>query len=79
MTQDRYHVRFDGPSTRITEDPNGPWPRFEMARWAAIEHIEEMIAECERTLLCLRQAASFWEYMVLVEEKEAATRASMTD
>lgn len=64
---DRYYVHFAGPATSITEDPTGPWPRWEMARRAAIEHIEELVAECEETLWVLRRAANFFEYMSLKE------------
>jgi hypothetical protein len=68
---DCYHVRFDGPLTAITESPDGPWPRWEMARAAAIQHIEETLAECQATLGVLRRAANFHEYRWLVEEREA--------
>jgi hypothetical protein len=68
MPQDRYDVRFAGPDTTITSVPDGPWCRWEMARAAAIEHLREHVRECERTLMCLRRAGSFGEYLWLREE-----------
>ena len=63
----RYTVHFLGPLTSITEHPDGPWPRWEMARAACVEYLELQVRECERTLGVLRRAASFGEYDVLVE------------
>lgn len=74
----RYHVHLDGPNTRITENPAGPWPRWEMARAAAIEHIEELAAECEETLLCLQRAGNFWEFELLKGEM-AGSKADELD
>jgi hypothetical protein len=37
---DRYTAHFHGPLTSVTEHPQGPWARWEMARAAAIEHLE---------------------------------------
>ena len=72
-----YHVEYAGPGTTITETPDGEWPRWEMARAAAIHHLEERIAECQATPLCqatllsLRLAASVQEYRWLMKKREA--------
>ncbi len=58
MTRDCYHVRFHGPLTAITSSDQGPWPRWEMARAAAIEHLELHVRECQRTLTRLRRAGN---------------------
>lgn len=68
MTPDRYTVHYLGPGTTITEDLNGPWPRWESARAACIEHLDRQVAKCEKTLMCLRRSGSFFEYQMLVEE-----------
>lgn len=64
----RYYIAFDGPRTSITEDLDGPWPRWEAARAAAVEHLRDHVTECEKTLMCLRRAGSFGEYEILMEE-----------
>lgn len=69
---ERYTVRFAGPLTSITESHTGPWPRWEMARAAAVEELEDHVRECFKTLDCLRRAGNFFEYEVLVEELAAA-------
>jgi len=65
-----YHVNYQGPCTTITHSPDGPWPRWDMARAAAIEHLRDHVAECELTLMCIRRAGSFGEYVLLREEME---------
>lgn len=72
----RYTIHFDGPLTSITEHPAGPWPRWQMARAAAIEHLEQQVRECSQTLMCIRRAGCFFEYELLREEREAN---SLTD
>ena len=39
---ERYTVHYLGPRTTITSTADGPWPRWEMARAAAIEHLEDV-------------------------------------
>lgn len=68
---DRYHVALDGPSTSITECPDGEWPRWHHARAAAIQHLEEMVATWQEALWVLRHSGSFWEYRTLMKEKAA--------
>ena len=63
----RYNVRFAGPFTSITSTPDGPWPRWAMARAVAVEYLREHVAACQATLLCLRRAGSFAEYHYLME------------
>src|SRR4051812_29410912 len=65
---EKYHVKYDGPRTLIIETPSGEWARWDMARLAAVEHIESHVRECCKTLGCLRRAANFFEHMSLVEE-----------
>lgn len=64
----RYTVHFQGPDTSITSAPDGPWPRWSMARAAAVEHLEGQVRECKRAVLCLKRAGNFAEYLWLVEE-----------
>ena len=66
-----YTAHFQGPNTEITEHPNGEWPRWHMARAAAIEHLRDHVRECEKTLGCVRRAGSFGEYRWLVGEMGA--------
>lgn len=49
MTE-RYTVHFNSHRTSITSHPDGPWPRWDMARLAAIEHLESHVRGCLRTL-----------------------------
>ena len=64
----RYAVRLDGPLTTITSEPQGPWPRQQMARLATIEHLERQVRECLLTVGALRRAGNFHEYRLLREE-----------
>lgn len=76
---DRYSIVFDGPLTFITEHPDGPWPRWEMARLAAIVHLEEQVRECLRTLQVLGRAGNFFEYELLVGEMRAEDVAQVVE
>src|SRR4051794_7911083 len=77
---ERYTVHFNGPNTSITEHPDGPWPRWEMAKAACcIEHLEDQVRECLETVMCLRRAGSFTEYRVLVEEMGAGEAGESAD
>ncbi len=48
-----------------------------MARAAAIQHIEEMVAEAEETLWVLRHSGSFWEYEILLAETKGREKAQV--
>lgn len=63
--RERYAVFYDGPRTVITECPDGEHLRWQHARAAAIEHIEEMVAGAEEALWVLGRSASFSEYLCL--------------
>lgn len=59
---EKYHVEYDGPRTRIIETPAGEWPRWNQARHAAIEAVEEILAEAQATLDVLRRSGNYFEY-----------------
>jgi hypothetical protein len=59
----RYHVEYDGPRTAIIETPDGEWPRFDMARMASVEHVEEVLADAQAALAVLRRSGNYHEYV----------------
>lgn len=61
---ERYKVFYEGSKTRIMQTPAGEWPRWNMARVAAIEHVEEVLAEAQDALDTLRRSGNTFEYQL---------------
>ena len=66
-----YHIVYDGPRTRIIQTPNGEWTRWNMARVAAIEHVEDVLADAQAILDVLRRSGSYEEYLLRQEAAAA--------
>jgi hypothetical protein len=65
----------DSPKTKIIETPDGEWARWHMARAAAREHVEEVLAEAQAALDVLGRSGNYHEYTLRHEaapERRAA-------
>jgi len=73
-----YHIQTNGPRTTITACPDCEWPRWAMAKAAAIAHMRRHLRRCREAIRVLRRAASYQEYIWLREET-SATKGRNTD